>query len=336
MLKNEIRLILSGKTIKEPQRFDSLEAIYKHLNLDSKKNKVIDAQLKYIEECNVTVIDYFCEDYPESLRDLENPPLVLYIKGKLKSMQLPLAVVGTRYPSGYGEKCVKYLIPYLVKSGFDIISGMARGIDALSHTETIKNKGYTIAVLGSGIDVIYPQENKKLYEKIEKNGCIISEFPPTTKPVRYNFPLRNRIIAALSKGTLVIEADIKSGSLITARLTEELSKPVFAVPGEIFAKRSKGTNKLISQGATIVNDIESILSYFYIELKREIEKTKEEKKFNLSDKEAKILKAITGDMSIDELMIKTGMTISELNDALFDLEIKGLIRHTPSDMYEKL
>lgn len=336
MLKNEIRLILSGKTIKEPQRFDSLEAIYKHLNQKSDKNKITDEQLKYIEKSDVTVIDYFCEDYPESLRELENPPLVLYIKGKLKTMQLPLGVVGTRYPSGYGEKCVKYLIPYLVKSGFDIISGMARGIDALSHLETIKNGGYTIAVLGSGINVVYPQENKKLYESIEKNGCIISEFPPNTKPMRHNFPLRNRIIAALSKGTLVVEADIKSGSLITARLTEELSKPVFAVPGEIFAKRSKGTNKLISQGATIVNDIESILSYFYIELKREIEKTKEKQSLNLSDKEAKILRVITGDMSIDELMIKTGMTIAELNDVLFDLEIKGLIRHTPSDMYEKL
>ncbi len=335
MLKNEIRLLIAGKTVTSIKNFNSIEEIYEKL-YQKKTNKNIDGQLEYIEKNNIKVTDYFCDDYPESLRVSDNPPPVLFIKGELKDMQLPLAVVGTRYPSGYGEKCVKYLICYLVKSGFSVISGMAKGIDALAHKETIKNGGYTVAVLGSGIDIAYPPENKKLYNDIAKNGCIISEFPPGTTPTRYNFPLRNRIIAALSKGTLVIEADIKSGSLITARLTEELSKPVFAVPGDIFSKRSKGTNRLISQGAIIVNDIESILSYFYIELKREIEKTKKEEILNLSENETKLLNILEGDMSVDELMVKTGMDISEINDTLFDLEIKGLIKHTASDMYEKL
>jgi DNA processing protein len=334
LLKNELRVLLSGKILNKLEQFDSLEDIYRKTK-PKDKTKNIDKQLRYIEENNIKITDYFSDDYPESLRNMENPPLVLYMRGEFKQTELPLAVVGTRYPSGYGERALKYLIPYLVKSGFSIISGMARGIDALAHKETLKNGGYTIAVLGSGIDVIYPEENKKVYENIAKNGCIISEFPLNTRPLRHNFPLRNRIIAGLSKGTLVVEADIKSGSLITARLTEELSKPVFAIPGEIFSKRSKGTNKLISQGAIIVNDIEAILSYFYIELKREIEKTKNETA-QLSEDEKNILKVLEADMSIDELLLKTDLEISHLSDILFDLEIKGLIRHTPSDTYEKL
>ncbi len=335
MPKNELQILLSGKIISNIKQFDSLQDIYKTTNIKINV-KDIDSQLKYIETNNIKVTDYFCDDYPEMLKNMDSPPLILYIKGSFKNTQLPLAVVGTRYPSGYGERVVKYLIPYLIKSGFSIISGMAKGIDSLAHKEAIKNNGYTVAVLGSGIDVIYPEENRALYNDILNNGCIISEFPLHTAPTKYNFPQRNRIIAGLSKGTLVVEADIKSGSLITARLTEELSKPIFAVPGEIFSKRSKGTNKLIAQGSIAVNDIEAILSYFYIELKKEIEKTKKEIDKNLSEDELKIIKMLEADMSIDELLLKTGMEISTLSNTLFDLEIKGLIKHTPSDTYEKL
>lgn len=331
MLQNELRLLLAGSSVNSPDKYGSLENIYKSRKI---KDRNIDRDLEYIEKHDIKVVDYFCEGYPKMLRSMEYPPLVLFMKGSFRETELPFAVVGTRYPSGYGQRVIKYIVPYLVKAGFAVVSGMARGVDALSHKEAIKNSGYTVAVLGSGIDVVYPLENKALYKEIVEKGCVMSEFPLGMGPVRHNFPRRNRIIAGLSKGTLVVEADIKSGSLITARLTEEQSKPVFSVPGEIFSKRSRGTNKLISQGAVAVNDIGAILSYFYIELKHEIEDAHENIK--LSASESDILNILEGDMSMDELLLKTGIDISQLNDILFDLEMKGLIKHTPSDGYEKL
>ncbi len=335
MEQNELKILLSGTYIKNPKQYNSLDELY-HLESKNKKIKDMDKQLEYIEKNSIKLIDFFCQDYPEILRKRDYPPAVLYTLGDLKERELSIAVVGTRYPSGYGEKVVKYMIPYLTKAGFTIVSGLAKGIDTLAHKETIKNSGYTIAVLGCGIDVVYPPENKKLYSQMAEKGCIISEFPLGTKPLQYNFPIRNKTIASLSKGTLVVEADIKSGSLITARLTEELSKPVFAIPGDIFSKRSKGTNKLISEGAIATTDIDTILSYFYLELKKELQETKQENKPDISDKEKQILNAIEGDTQLDMLITKTSMDISELNDILFDLEIKGLIKRTPSSGYEKL
>ncbi len=329
---NELKILTSGIYLKEEDKNGSLEELYaKYKHKITNKN--VKKELEYVEKYNIKLIDFFSNDYPSSLKNMPYPPSVLYVDGQLKENELSLSVVGTRYPSGYGQRVVKYLIPYLVKSGFSIISGLAKGIDALAHKETIDNGGYTIAVLGCGIDITYPPENKNLFDYIKKQGCIISEFPIGTKPLKYNFPTRNRVIAALSKATLVVEADIKSGSLITARLAEEFSKTVFAVPGEIFSKRSKGTNKLINEGAIAVNDIDAILSHFYIEIKKEIEEIKKEKP---NKEEQFILDALNGDTSIDELMIKTSMDISQLNDILFDLEMKGLIKRTPSDGYEKL
>ncbi len=333
MLQNEVKLLIAGKTISNPDRFDSIYEIYERLKPDKRD---LEKELNYIEKNNIRLIDYFDPEYPESLRFLSYPPLVLFVKGKLKEMELPIAMVGTRYPSGYGQRVVKYLVPYLVKAGFSIISGMARGIDALSHKETIEAKGYTVAILGSGMDVIYPRENIKLYESITQNGCVISEFPLGTEPLKYNFPRRNRIIAALSSGVIVVEADIKSGSLITARLAEELSKPVFAVCGEIFSKRSRGTNLLINRGAIAVNDIDAILSYFYIELKQKLREAEKEIETETSREEKIILSALEGDTTLDELSIKTGMDIPTLTDALFDLELKGLIRRTANDGYERV
>ncbi len=332
MLKNELRLLLSGKTIKDPGNFRDINEIYTALKPPLRN---LDKELDYIEKTGIDVIDYFCDEYPEELRKVEYPPLVLFIRGKLKRMELPIAIVGTRHPSGYGQRVAKYLVPYLVKAGFSIISGMARGIDAISHREAMDANGYTVAVLGSGIDVVYPPENKTLYSEIVKNGCVISEFPLHTKPLRYNFPRRNRIIAALSSGVVVIEADLKSGSLITARIAEELSKPVFAVPGEIFSKRSRGTNLLISRGAIPVNDIDAILSYFYIELKRKLEEFEKEIESPETETEKLVLDSMEGRMSIDEISLKTGIDIPQLTDLLFDLELKGFIRRTATDTYEK-
>ena len=326
MRTSEISILLSGLSIKELNEFKNIEEVYEKCKKIKKRD--ISKELDYIEKNNVEVINFFDDRYPNSLRQIPYPPMTLYAKGKLKDMELPIAVVGTRYPSGYGEKVVKYLIENLVEADFSIISGLALGIDAMAHAWTLNKGGYTVAVLGCGIDVVYPQKNKNLFKRIEENGCIISEFPISTPPNRYNFPARNRIIAGLSKGTIVVEADIKSGSLITARLTIEQGKPVFSVPGEIFSKRSRGTNKLISEGAIPVLDINTILSYFYLELKADLSRLKEEN-VELTEKEKLILDVLEGEMNEDELSNVTGLDIDKLSEMLFDLELKDLIKRTP-------
>ncbi len=330
---NKIRLALAGHTLKEPGLFNTIEEVYSSIKPAITRD--MDKELDRLTNRGISMVDFFSKEYPESLRNIENPPLVLFVKGELRQTELSIAVVGTRHPSGYGEKVVKYLVPYLVRAGFAIVSGMATGIDALAHEEALKENGYTIAVLGSGIDVIYPRSNATLYKHLSSKGCIVSEFPPSTPPLKQNFPRRNRIIAGLARATLVVEADIKSGSLITARLTEEQSKPVFAVPGEIFSKRSRGTNLLLNKGAIAVNDVDAILSYFYIELKRELERLNEHKP-QMSKNERLIIDALKGEMSIDELVIETGMDVATLSSLLFDLELKGIIKRSGADTYMKL
>ncbi len=338
MLKNENALFAAGASIKNPAQFPNLDAVVKSGSIKMPKidNSYIERCMKYIEKNSIDVVDFYSDKYPQSLREIEYPPIVLFVKGKLMETPLPVAIVGTRYPSGYGQRVAKYIVPYLVEAGFSINSGMARGIDSLAHIITIKSKGYTIAVLGSGIDIIYPSENKKLYESISQTGCVISEFPLETPPNRYNFPHRNRIIAGLSKATIVIEADIKSGSLITARITNEQSKPVFSVPGEIFSKRSRGTNKLISEGSYALTDIDDILSYFYVELKKESDALQMTQAYKPTNKESVILNTMEDTISIDEIAYKTGLDIAELSGILFDLELKNIVKRTENDIYEKI
>ncbi len=327
MHTSEIAILLSGLSIKDLNDFKNIDDVYEKYKNKIKKRDT-SKEIDYIEKNDIEVVNFFDDRYPDSLRQIPYPPVTLYVKGKLKEMELPIAIVGTRYPSGYGEKVVKYLTENLAEVGFSIISGLALGIDAMAHAWTLNKGGYTVAVLGCGIDVVYPQKNRNLFKRIEEDGCIISEFPISTPPNRYNFPARNRIIAGLSKGTIVVEADIKSGSLITARLTVEQGKPVFSVPGEIFSKRSKGTNKLISEGAIPILDINSILSYFYLELKADLDRLKEENA-EMTKNEKLIIDSLEGEMNEDELSRATGLNITELSEILFDLELKGLIKRTP-------
>ena len=195
--------------------------------------------------------------YPEKLKLINQPPVTLYYRGDISLLKKPaIAVVGSRRATEYGLSVVKKLIPPLVRAGLVIISGMARGIDAAAHWASLKNQGQTVAVLGSGLDIIYPPENSALYRQIQ---LLISQFPPGTQPEAKNFPQRNQIIAALAQAVLVIEAGKKSGSLITARYAAEMGKEVFAVPGPITSPQSAGTAWLIQQGAKLVWDVKDIL-----------------------------------------------------------------------------
>ncbi len=224
------------------------------------KDAGLEEELRGIKKSDIRVISILDAAYPKNLKEIYDPPVVLYIKGALKeSDDISLSIVGTRAPSYYGLSQAEKFSYQLALRGVTIVSGMARGIDSAAHNGSVKAKGKTIAVLGSGLSVIYPPENKDLFDKISQSGAIISEFPMETPPDRENFPRRNRIISGLSLGTLVIEAARNSGSLITAGFALEQGREVFAIPGNVSSKGSFGTNRLIKEGAKLVEDIEDII-----------------------------------------------------------------------------
>jgi DNA processing protein len=217
-------------------------------------------QIEAAQAHNVRIIRYTDEEYPESLRHIDGSPVILYAKGGFeKKDKYAVAIVGSRNMTPYGKKITEEIASDLASCGLTIVSGMARGIDAVSHKSALKAKGRSIAVLGSGLDNPYPPENEKLFEELSDKGCVISEFPIGTPPNRENFPQRNRLISGLSLGVLVVEAASRSGSLITAGFALEQGKDVFAVPGNITSGNSEGTNELIKKGAKLVQKAEDIL-----------------------------------------------------------------------------
>ncbi len=307
------------------------------------------------------------ENYPKLLKQTHTPPTVLYIKGMVPSLDdvLTIGVVGTRNMSVYGRIVTERLCANLARAGAVTISGMAAGIDAVGAWATIEEGGVAVGVIGCGIDMVYPTENAELYKAVAERGCIMTEFPPGTPPISKNFPIRNRIIAGLSRGVLVTEAPPKSGALITARYAMEEGRDVFAVPRNISDVKYLGTNKLIQQGAKLVNHPNDILcEYPYakkIEVKKplgddvkknrsehnpiaEIKPTKAKK--DTDDKINEKIKALTGtertiaelllerSMQTDEISRVTGMPISELNTQLIMLEMEGVVKKLPGSAYK--
>jgi len=225
-----------------------------------------DYEMEKLEKENINIMTIQDDSYPKLLKEIYDPPAMLYVKGSFKpNDELSLGIVGTRNISEYGKQITPIITSQLTKAGITIISGLARGVDSLAHQIALDNKGRTIAVLGSGIDSksIYPAVNKYLAEKISENGAVISEFPINTKPLPQNFPQRNRIISGLSLGILVIEASQKSGSMITARNALEQNRDVFAIPGHILSENSLGPNNLIKMGAKLVTKTSDILEEIY-------------------------------------------------------------------------
>ncbi|HPT08260.1 MAG TPA: DNA-processing protein DprA [bacterium] len=234
--------------------------------INKRKSFVLEEVLKKIEEEKIKVCLIIDDDYPKLLKKIYSPPPIFYYKGNLNiNWDLSLAVVGSRKHSFYGQKIIDTFIPNLVDKNIVIISGLAVGIDSLAHKSTLDNKGQTVAVLGSGLDYfsLYPQINRDLADNIVKNnGLLISEFPIGTPPWAYNFPQRNRIIAGLSPATLVIEAGIKSGSLITARYALDEGREVLSIPADIFSDFYSGNNNLIKDGARVITNIDDIIDVF--------------------------------------------------------------------------
>lgn len=309
------------------------------LSLSVSKEKIT-AFEESLERKGVSYVSILDEQYSDLLKEIFDPPWILFTKGDASLLQKPaLSIVGSRKTSQYGRLVTQKLTPELVSKGWVIVSGLALGIDAVSHECTLKAKGKTIGVLGSGIDVIYPEHNRHIYEQIQDVGLIISEYPPGTAPHPSFFPRRNRIISGLSYGTIVIEAAKQSGSLITAHFALEQGREVFAIPGSIFDRHSVGTNLLIQQqGAKLVTNTHDILQELtHVSISQGIEITK--KRLNegiiVDDIEKEILEFLSFEKAhMNELSLKMKIPFSELTKVILKMEMKGLIKALPGSYYQ--
>jgi DNA processing protein len=285
-------------------------------------------QVAAVRDAVVTLAD---EGYPTLLREIIDPPLALHFRGDLSIVSSPcVAVVGSRRASVYGVNAAAALTRDLVSAGLSIVSGMARGIDAAAHESALASGGRTIAVLGTGIDIVYPKSHTRLARDLAAKGLILSEFPPGTPPMPENFPMRNRVISGLSLGTLIVEATARSGSLITARMAAEQGREVFAVPGSIFSAGSEGTHRLIQYGAKLVHDIDDVLEELPGNLTRKPSQTEEP-----PAEMREVLEALTREEAchLDTLATQLARPAAALAESLLQLELGGWIRALPGSRY---
>ena len=286
-------------------------------------------------------------EYPQALLQIYDPPAVLYVRGDASILNAPsLSIVGTRRPTIYGAQMAELMGRELAKRGLAIVSGLARGVDALSHNGTTSVGGRAIGVLGTGIDVCYPKENKKLFEKVLEKGAILSEFPMGAHPAPENFPVRNRIIAGMPLGVVIVEGKQYSGSLITARLAMEFGREVFGVPGNVTQEMSFAPNQLIKQGAKLVTSAEDVIEELLTPIRAALvqAETLESEQRNLlaadglnaTEKKIYELLSTEAPRPIDDLVETTGLNSSEVLATLFVLEMKGIIRQLPGKQFAKV
>ncbi|MDO8603269.1 MAG: DNA-processing protein DprA [Candidatus Omnitrophota bacterium] len=291
-----------------------------------------------IKKHGVKVVTFLDHDYPENLKSIYDPPVVLYIKGKiLPEDKLAVAIVGSRLASFYGTQTAERLGFELASHGITVVSGLARGIDSASHKGALKAKMRTIAVLGSGLANIYPKENTKLAERISESGAVISEFPMLTIPDRGNFPKRNRIISGLSLGVVCVEAAEKSGALITCDCALEQGREVFAVPGKVDSMTSKGTNKLIKQGAKLAQGIEDILEELNLSDSVSRQDGDSRSQSVLDKNENLVYTLLSSDPKcIDDICLESGIVFSKIAGILLSLEIKKFAKQLPGKNFVKI
>src|SRR5271165_3226260 len=286
-------------------------------------------------------------EYPQSLLQIYDPPVLLYVRGDAGILNSPsLSIVGTRRPTVYGSQMAERMGRELAKRGLVIVSGLARGVDAIAHHGATEVGGRAIGVLGTGIDVCYPKENKKLFEKVLERGAILSELPTGSHPMPENFPVRNRIIAGMPLGVLIVEGKQYSGSLITARLAMEFGREVFGVPGNVTQEMSFAPNQLIKQGAKLVTNAEDVIEELPTPVRAALVQAEavdsEQRNLlaaeGLSPTEKKIYELLSAEESrhIDDLVETSGLNSSEVLATLFDLEMKGIIRQLPGKQFTKV
>lgn len=287
--------------------------------------------LEYMRANNIYVTFYKSNNFPSCLKDIPMPPPILYFTGNIKLLEEPcVSVVGTRKPTSYGREIAKMFVCDFVKNGLCVCSGMAEGIDSYAHNFTLDACGKTVAVLAGGVDFIYPPSNRSLYQKIKENGLIVSEFALLTRPQKQNFTYRNRIVSAISKALLVVEATVKSGTISTVEHALEQNKTVFAVPGNVTSPSSEGTNALIKSGACVATSPKDVLEEFGI-FKKENIKTVPKGSNELEDKIISLLMHENRD--IDYFMQNLDASVSDINTALMMLEISGVILRNPGNEF---
>ena len=306
----------------------------------------VDKILAWLEADDQALLTIDDPLYPRLLADINDPPLCLYVKGDTNSLSLPsLAIVGSRNPTQGGIENAREFARHLARTGFTIVSGLAEGIDATAHAGALDVAGTTIAVMGTGIDRIYPARHRELAHRISASGALITEYPPGTAPKRQHFPERNRILTGLALGTLVVEAARRSGSLISARLAAEQGREVFAIPGSIHNALARGCHRLIREGAKLVEAADDILSELgpiaYRLLGDEHERAEKQEKSapldTLGNDHRNLLNAMGFDpVSVDQLLPRSGLTIGELSSMLLILELEGKIEKLPGGRYARL
>jgi len=290
----------------------------------------VDSWLK--QSSNHHLIHHIDTGFPSQLKQISDPPLSLYAIGDIALLgTLQLAVVGTRHASFYGAEIIHHLIPELTESNLTITSGMALGIDALAHEEALKNNGKTIAILGTGVNICYPPQNRRLYAEIHSKGLVVSEFLLNQAPKRYHFPRRNRLISGLSLGVVVVEAADRSGSLITAMHALEQNREVFAVPGNIFHNESHGCNKLIQMGAKLSSSADDIISEKTLKQTLNNSKLKPfQQSLLLTQEQQLVFDSISSTCTtIDKIIDNTNLTYAKITGILFELEMEALICAVP-------
>jgi DNA processing protein len=345
-------------------RFGSLPAVFAASTHDLKETKGISGplaaaiagfkdwdkvnrELDLLDKQKISIITYQDELYPPKLLNIYDRPPFIYVLGSLNKDDINIAIVGSRMASTYGKYTTEKISRELALKGITVVSGMARGIDSAAHRGAITAHGRTVAILGSGLDVIYPPENERLFADIIQNGAVISEFSLGTPPRSSNFPARNRIISGMSYGVVIVEAGEKSGSLITARLALEQGREVFAVPGSIDSTGSRGTNRLIKQGAKLIENTDDILEEIIPQIERTaalktpsissvsvVEEVPAQMLESLNDIEKKIICSVSQKrIHIDDLISSTGLTSAEILGTLTKMELKGMIQQHPGKYF---
>jgi len=297
-----------------------------HDFIEVRKTIDLDFELKSIYSQGITILTIDDEGYPEKLKSIEQPPPVIYVKGRIDQHDdFAVAIVGTRHMSAYGRQVALELSQFLVRNGITVVSGLARGIDSVAHESALNEGGRTIAVLGNGVDIIYPPEHRQIAQRIIENGALISDYYPGTPPEGINFPPRNRIISGLSKATVIVEAGEKSGALITAEFAASQGREVFAVPGPIYAPRSKGVNRLIRDGALPLIDFNELLAVLDL---TQVEEYRYAKRVIQKDEIEKLISNVIKNepRHIDEIKNATELSMEKVSAALVMMELKGMIR----------
>jgi DNA processing protein len=314
---------------------------------DARKEFVPEQELEFIEKNNIGVLTLIDNNYPQSLRMIHDPPFILYYKGEYNKDYFDkcVGVVGTRKPSYSGRKTATNISVSLAELGVTIVSGLAAGIDTEAHKGALKvDNGRTIAILGCGVDIIYPPHNEKLYGDIIERGMVISTYPPGTPPDARNFPPRNRIISGLSKGIIVIEAAERSGALITADFAIEQGREVFAVPGDIYNPMGKGPNNLLKQGATLVTEAADIIDALNWKIVGESENANlsddnnpHVENLNLGEEEKEIYLVLNNEpQHLDNILNKVSLSLADITSNLVMLELKQLIKQLPGKLFVRI